>query len=117
MHLFTAEAASSSQWTHADLLMTLGNPAAANLLLLQVHVPAGQQVMSFLYGYQRDPDYWPAAAEFRPERWLPVRPVGGRRQLCCSCRCWVAVNRIALGLGLWVNHGRYALQHHAGSFG
>jgi hypothetical protein len=43
------------------------------LLLLQVHVPAGQQVMSFLYGYQRDPEYWPAALEFRPERWLPVR--------------------------------------------
>lgn len=38
----------------------------------QVHVPAGASVMSFLYSYQRDPDYWPAPLEFRPERWLPV---------------------------------------------
>ncbi len=26
---------------------------------------------SFHYGFQRSPDYWPAALEFRPERWLP----------------------------------------------
>jgi cytochrome P450 len=48
--------------------------------MLQVTVPAGQQVMTFLYGYQRDPAYWPAALEFKPERWLPVRPANSRQQ-------------------------------------
>jgi len=34
-------------------------------------VPEGGGVFPFLYGYQRSPEYWPAASEFRPERWLP----------------------------------------------
>jgi len=28
------------------------------------------------YCYQRDEAYWPAALEFRPERFLPVRGCG-----------------------------------------
>jgi cytochrome P450 len=44
-----------------------------HLRLLQVTVPAGQQILTFMYGYQRDPAYWPVALEFKPERWLPVR--------------------------------------------
>jgi hypothetical protein len=53
---------------------TNGLSICFRLLLLQVTVPAGQQILSFMYGYQRDPAYWPAALEFKPERWLPVRP-------------------------------------------
>lgn len=34
-------------------------------------VPEGVGVFPFPYGYQRCPKYWPAAEEFRPERWLP----------------------------------------------
>jgi cytochrome P450 len=36
-------------------------------------VPAGSSVFVASYVMQRDPELWPRAAEFLPERWLPVR--------------------------------------------
>jgi thromboxane-A synthase/cytochrome P450 family 3 subfamily A len=33
-------------------------------------MPEGSSLFPFLYGYQRSPEYWPAAEQFRPERWL-----------------------------------------------
>lgn len=36
-----------------------------------ITVPEGVGVFPFVYGYQRSPEYWPAAEEFRPERYLP----------------------------------------------
>lgn len=36
-----------------------------------ITVPEGEGVFPFLYAYQRSPEYWPAAEEYRPERWLP----------------------------------------------
>lgn len=74
----------------------------------EVHVPAGQQVMSFLYGYQRDPEYWPAALEFRPERWLPEgaalaatspdawTPFGSGARMCIGWRFALQEAKIAL---------------------
>jgi cytochrome P450 len=38
-------------------------------------VEQGTLVATFLYGYQRNPEYWPRAECFLPERWLPVRDI------------------------------------------
>lgn len=53
------------------------------VLWWQVHVPAETTVFSFMYSYQRDPEYWPAAQEFKPERWLPVSDTD---VACWNCR-------------------------------
>lgn len=45
--------------------------AGGFVLTRDIVVPEGVGVFPFLYGYQRSPEYWPAAEEFRPERWLP----------------------------------------------
>lgn len=62
----------------------------------------------FLYGYQRSPEYWPAASEFRPERWLPEgqalapttpdawTPFGSGARMCIGWRFALQEAKIAL---------------------
>lgn len=38
----------------------------------QLWLPPQTALFACIYSMQRDPDYWPHALEFRPERWLPV---------------------------------------------
>jgi cytochrome P450 len=47
--------------------------AGASLQLGGFAVPAGSSVFVASYVMQRDPELWPRAGEFLPERWLPVR--------------------------------------------
>ena len=35
-------------------------------------VPAGATVVTAIWSYHHDPEIWPEAASFRPERFLPV---------------------------------------------
>lgn len=43
-------------------------------------LPAGSTVVVATYVMQRDPDTWPRAAEFLPERWLPDEPGAAQLQ-------------------------------------
>ncbi len=47
----------------------IGREAVEDYQLGDVKVPAGASVMMSAYATQRDPRYWEAAEEFRPERW------------------------------------------------
>lgn len=42
---------------------------AAGLQIDEVHIPGNTNVLVPVYNIQRDPRYWPQAAEFIPERW------------------------------------------------
>lgn len=55
----------------ATLLNRRIKTGASFAITPDIIVPQGVSVFPFLYGYQRSPEYWPAAEEFRPERWLP----------------------------------------------
>lgn len=41
--------------------------------VVQVWLPQGTAMFACIYSLHRDPDFWPDALEFKPERWLPVR--------------------------------------------
>jgi cytochrome P450 len=57
-----------------------------------ITVPEGEGVFPFLYGYQRSPEYWPAAEEYRPERWLPE----GQHLAPITPDAWTPFGRCAL---------------------
>eukprot|EP00775_Hariotina_reticulata_P006333 gene6333-6567_t len=73
-----------------------------------IHAAAKTSVFTFVYGYQRDPDYWPAAEEFLPERWLPEgaafapttpdawTPFGSGPRMCVGWRFALQEAKIAL---------------------
>lgn len=73
-----------------------------------ITVPEGEGVFPFLYGYQRSPEYWPAAEEYRPERWLPEgqhlapttpdawTPFGSGARMCIGWRFALQEAKIAL---------------------
>jgi cytochrome P450 len=42
------------------------------LALLQVWLPPQTPLFACIHAYQRDPDFWPLAEQFRPQRWLHV---------------------------------------------
>ena len=48
-------------------------PAVSCCVVCQVWLPPHTAVFGCIYSFHRDPDYWPHALEFRPERWLTVR--------------------------------------------
>jgi cytochrome P450 len=48
-------------------------------------VPAGSSVFVASYVMQRDPELWPRAGEFLPERWLPVSLLLGPCVLHVAC--------------------------------
>lgn len=51
--------------------------------MLQVVLPGNSSIFTGVYSYQRDPDYWPEALEFKPERFLPVGAQGGAGAGAC----------------------------------
>ncbi len=66
-------------YTHAVVKETLRLYPPAWLMVRQVrapirldrwHLPAGQEVLLTPYLIHRDPRWWPAADQFRPERWI-----------------------------------------------
>eukprot|EP00775_Hariotina_reticulata_P011712 gene11712-11857_t len=73
-----------------------------------VVVDPGTLVATFLYGYQRDPEYWPCADSFMPERWLlgetqlapstpeAWTPFGSGSRMCVGWRFALQEAKIAL---------------------
>ncbi|KAF8072691.1 AL21 [Scenedesmus sp. PABB004] len=85
-----------------------------------VRVPAGTALLTFVYGYQRDPQHWPQPEAFAPERWLPEgaalaartpdawTPFGAGARMCIGWR--FALQEAKIALARLYQHQTYELE-------